>query len=79
MRFASDGVVMDVDFAEINYDVGTDEGEEPAQDKTCAKCTRAFKSHKVMHDRGCARWFKGFKFDLFADEDSALGVLVFCL
>ena len=31
MRFASDGVVMDVDFAEINYDVGMDEGEEPAQ------------------------------------------------
>ena len=22
---------MDVDFAEINYDVGTDEGEDPAQ------------------------------------------------
>ena len=31
VRFASDGVVMDVDFAEINYDMGMDEGEEPAQ------------------------------------------------
>jgi hypothetical protein len=49
---------MDVDFAEIYYDMGMDEGEEPAKDNTsakctrCAKCARAFKSYPVSYDRG---------------------------